>query len=223
MFPAAILYGLAELLIPELARCNAAGSTGRIRHLTERSLLLALIYGCFCGGLLFLSADVLCVKLYKTAEAGKYLRWFAILAPMLYCDAMVDAMTKGLGKQKICVRYNIITSALDVILLYLLLPRYGMAGYFFSFLVTHVINFGLSLRLLLKVTGPRLPLHVPLLAFSAAVAAVWCAGQFQSIGGQITAFTATFFSLLFLLKVAKKEDILWLRGLLRGKTSTASI
>mgnify|MGYP003435194083 FL=1 len=33
MFPASILYGLAELLIPELARCNAAGSKKRIHHL----------------------------------------------------------------------------------------------------------------------------------------------------------------------------------------------
>jgi len=142
---------------------------------------------------------------------------------MLYCDAITDAMNKGLGQQKICVRYNILTSAMDVAFLYLLLPRFGMMGYFASFFVTHAVNFFLSVRLLLKVTGHRLPLHVPLLALSAAVAAVWCAGQFQSIGGQITAFTATFFSLLFLLKVAKKEDILWLRGLLRGKASTASI
>ena len=32
MFPAAILFGLAELLIPELARCAAAGSRQRIQY-----------------------------------------------------------------------------------------------------------------------------------------------------------------------------------------------
>ena len=35
MFPAAIVFGLAELLIPELARCNAAGSQVRIRYLVK--------------------------------------------------------------------------------------------------------------------------------------------------------------------------------------------
>lgn len=213
MFPAAILYGLAELLIPELARCNAAGSTGRIRHLTERSLLLALIYGCFCGGLLFLSADVLCVKLYKTAEAGKYLRWFAILAPMLYCDAIVDAMTKGLGKQKICVRYNIITSALDVILLYLLLPRYGMAGYFFSFLVTHLINFALSIRLLLKMVGKIIDLRTVIFCILSAILGVLAAQRIPETF-KFASFAAVFVPLLLLLGIVDKEDILWVKGLL---------
>ena len=118
MFPAAILFGLAELLIPELARCNAANSTKRICYLTQKSLILSLIYGCLCGGILFLAADTLCSKLYHTIEAGIYLRIFAVLVPMLYCDAIVDAMTKGLGQQKICVRYNILTSSMDVLLLF---------------------------------------------------------------------------------------------------------
>ena len=61
------------------------------------------------------------------------------------------------------------------------------------------------------------------LALGAAAAAIWCAGQFSGIATRLSVLSATFFSLLFLLKVAKKEDIFWLRGLLRGKTPTASI
>ena len=51
MFPAAILFGLTELLIPEMARCNAAGSRRRILYLTQRSLRLSMIYGTLCGWL----------------------------------------------------------------------------------------------------------------------------------------------------------------------------
>ena len=43
MFPACILFGLAELLIPELARCAAAGSQVRISYLVRRSLKVALL------------------------------------------------------------------------------------------------------------------------------------------------------------------------------------
>jgi stage V sporulation protein B len=219
MFPACILFSLAELLIPELARCAAAGSRGRIRYLSRRSLRIALLYGLFFGAAEFLLAQELCLRLYQNAEAGRFLRLYALLIPMLYCDAITDAMNKGLGQQKICVRYNIATSAMDVAFLYILLPKYGMMGYFVSFSITHAVNFFLSLRLLLKVTGHRLPLGVPLLALGAAAAAVWCAGQFSGIAARLSVLSATFFSLLFLLKVAKKEDILWLRGLLRGKNT----
>ena len=214
MFPAAILFGLAELLIPELARCNAAGSKERIQYLSERSLLIALIYGAFCGGLLFLSADYLCDKLYHTPEAGKYLRLFAMLAPMLYCDAIVDAMVKGLGQQKISVRYNILTSALDVAFLFLLLPKYGMQGYFASFFITHLLNFILSIRLLFKLVGNILPFHKALFCITSALCGV-LAGMLLSGVLQTLGFCGAFCALLMLFGVIRKEDVLWVVGLTR--------
>ncbi len=217
MFPACILFSLSELLIPELARCAAAGSSARIRYLSRRSLRIAMLYGLVFGGLEFLLADRLCLQLYQNPEAGKYLRLYAVLIPLLYCDAVTDAMTKGLGNQRISVRYNILTSALDVIFLYLLLPKYGMGGYFVSFVITHALNFGLSLRLLLKTTGHRLPLHVPLLAISCAIAAVWCAAQWENAALRILVYLATLCALLFLLKIAGMEDVRWLKGLISRK------
>ena len=61
MFPACILFGLAELLIPELARCAAAGSRQRISYLTRRSLRIAMLYGVVFSGLMFLLSDNLCL------------------------------------------------------------------------------------------------------------------------------------------------------------------
>lgn len=214
MFPAAILFGLAELLIPEMARCNAAGNRTRIRHLSERSLLLALIYGCFCGGILFLFAESVCDRLYHTPEAGKYLRWFAILAPMLYCDAITDAMTKGLGQQKICVRYNIITSAMDVILLFILLPDYGMRGYFASFIVTHAINFLLSIRLLVKLVGSVIRLRTAVFAVSAAICGT-LAGSLLPAGLRFCGFCVAFSGIVILTGVVTQADLTWLKGLIR--------
>ena len=214
MFPTAILFGLAELLIPELARCNAAGSRKRIKHLAERSLMMTLIYGAIFGGILILSAENLCMKLYGSKEAGNYLQWYAILAPMLYCDMIVDAMAKGLGQQKICVRYNIITSALDVALLYILLPRYGMNGYFVSFLITHLLNFCLSARLLFKITGNIIPLNIVLKCILSASASILTGMSFNVVWLKICVFLATFLSLSILLGVIKRIDYLWLKKLI---------
>ena len=217
MFPAAILFGLAELLIPELARCHAAGSGRRISYLVRRSLKVALLYGVFFSGLMFLLAENLCVSLYGSPEAGRYRKLYALLIPMLYCDAIVDAMIKGMGQQTVSVRYNIFTNILDVVFLYLLLPKYGMMGYFFSFLITHLINFGLSLRRLLIITKEHIPLHVPLLTLAAAVAALWGASIPAASIGRISAFTLLLGSLLALLGILQKEDALWLKGLLHKK------
>ena len=217
MFPAAILFALAELLIPELARCNAAGSARRIRYLARKSLRLALLYGCGCGGLIYLLADKLGMGLYHDAAVGHHLRRYSLLLPMLYCDAITDAMTKGLGQQKVCVRYNILTASMDVAFLFVLLPRYGMGGYFFSFLVTHLLNFSLSLRRLAKISGVKIPFSTPVLTVSAAAAAVLGAGFLHSPWGRTAAFGGLFFSLLTLFGVLSRADLLWLKGLIKKK------
>ncbi|MGM9548488.1 MAG: polysaccharide biosynthesis C-terminal domain-containing protein [Faecousia sp.] len=217
MFPACILFGLAELLIPELARCAAAGSKKRISYLVRRSLRTAMLYGILFSGLEFLLADRLCASLYSNAEAGRWLRLYALLIPMLYCDAITDAMTKGLGQQKICVRYNILTNAMDVAFLYLLLPKYGMQGYFFSFFVTHLVNFILSLRRLLKITGETIPFSIPALSAAAALAAVWGVSHVSSPALQTVLYPLLLACLMYLLGIVRLEDIQWLRGLILRK------
>ena len=83
MFPAAILFGLTELLIPEMARCNSGKLQSRIQYLARKSLKVALIYGIIFSGLLFLLADWLCMRLYGSTEAVRNLQCYALLVPML--------------------------------------------------------------------------------------------------------------------------------------------
>lgn len=221
MFPASILFALAELLIPELARCAAAGSGRRIRYLAYRSLRVSMLYGLYCGGLLFLLADPLCELLYPGTDTGRQLRRFAFLAPMLYCDAVTDAMTKGLGQQGYCVRYNIVTSALDIGLLYVLLPEYGMDGYFISFLVSHLLNFALSIRRLLIAAKLTLPFHTPVMALAATLLSVCAAARFGSAAAQAAVFLSLSSCLLYFFGILGREDLRWLRGLVARKRSGA--
>ena len=217
MFPAAILYALAELLLPELARCSAAGSTERIRYLVQRSLRSTMIYGFFFCAMMVRLADFLCVRLYENPEVGTYLQRYSLLIPILYCDAITDAMTKGLGQQKACVRYNIATSALDVALLYWLLPRYGMTGYFWSFLVTHALNFLLSLRRLLRISRVKIHLSKPFTAATATVLAMWISALVHQPVLSTAACVIIQFCLFFLLRVINREDIGWIQNLIKGK------
>ena len=145
------------------------------------------------------------------------LKLYALLVPMLYCDTTVDAMIKGLGQQTVSVRYNIFTNILDVVFLYLLLPKYGMEGYFFSFFITHAINFYLSLRRLLKITGERIPLHIPILTLTAGIGSTWDASLLPASGIQIPAFLLLLGSTLYLLGIIHKADLQWLKGLILRK------
>lgn len=166
---------------------------------------------------MYLLAQPLCVKLYGSPEAGRYLRLYALLVPMLYCDAITDAMIKGLGQQTASVRYNILTSALDVVFLYMLLPRYGMMGYFFSFFVTHLFNFALSIRRLLRITGQKIPLRLPLCCLAATFGAVWIVSHLQNPVWILLCYPVLLGCGLYLLGILRQEDIRWILGLIRKK------
>ena len=217
MFPACILFGLAELLIPELARCAAGGNENRIQHLVRRSLKASLLYALAVSGLLLLLARSLCLRFYGSEEATLSLRRYAPLIPMLYCDAIIDAMTKGLGQQRTCVRYNILTSAMDVGMLFVLLPRCGMQGYFLSFLISHGVNFLLSLRRLLKISQVSLPLGTIGKALASALLSYRIAALASGTAVSCALFLILLGSLLWLLGVISSRDLNWLRGILGAK------
>ena len=152
LFPSTVLYAVADLLVPELARCRAQRNSIRIRHLAQTCLHMGILFSAMVAGILYVNAEPLGYLLYKSTDAGRYLQWFAPLIPMLYLDCIVDGMHKGLGQQVYCVRVNTLTNLLDVIFLFLTLPRYGIAGYYFTYFFTHLVNFSLSLLRLLKLT-----------------------------------------------------------------------
>lgn len=175
MFPVAALYVLADLLVPELARARGRGDASRIKNLTDRCLRSGAWFSTVCAAAMFALSGVLGTVLFRDERAGELLRLFSPLVVMLYLDAITDGLCKGLGQQLASARYNTLTSFLDVALLLLLLPRLGVLGYYISFLLTHLVNFALSLRRLLGVSGCRFPLRSLCRAvFCGAAAALSC-------------------------------------------------
>lgn len=223
MLPAAILFSLSSLLIPEFSRCAAGHRQPRVRYLARRSLRTALLYGLAVGSVLFSLARPLGELLYHEPDAGTYLRLYAPLVPLLYTDIVTDAICKGLGHQDANARYNLLTSFLDVAFLWYLLPRLGLGGYFLSFAVTHLVNFLLSFRRLVLVSGIRMDLSPVLRAAVCTVAAALGAELLPQGSGALglvlsgSCCLLLLFFLWTLLRVIGPEDFLWLRTIFRQK------
>lgn len=148
-FPAEILFALNELMVSETARLLARGDRQRLLALVRKSLALTAAYALGIGTLLWLGGGLLGRGLFHSAQAGRCLRIFAPMVLFLYPDAVVDGLQKGLGQQLHLVRYNSFTNVIDVLGLWLLLPRFGLWGYVFTYCLSHLVNFFLSLRRLL--------------------------------------------------------------------------
>ena len=221
MLPSAILSSLAEVLIPELARCSAVGSRNRIRYLVRRNLRAALVYGLCWGGLLYLLAEPLCARLYPGENITPLMKRFALLLPMLYCDLLADAMTKGLGQQAACARYSVISNVLDVALMFVLLPKFGLDGYYWSFTLTHALNFALSLRKTLSVGGVTLDRQFAVLMPACAAFALFGGNCFTGPIRRAVAFLGLFFGLCFYTGLLGRGDLRWLKGMLFGRKAAA--
>lgn len=218
MFPSAILFALSDLLVAELARCKAAGMTLRVRHLTQKALRFGFLFSAAVAAMLFMLSRPLAMRLFGSEDAARLLHLFSPTVVFLYVDAIVDGVCKGLGEHTRCVRYNILTSAIDVALLLLLLPKLGIRGYFLSFLISHLLNFCLSLRLLLRLTKHTPDLHFLIRSAFCTVcasAAVLCIpfglSELQTIVCGAAAFCLVFLLLLRYTEALSPADRLWLR------------
>jgi stage V sporulation protein B len=150
-FPACVLFALAELLVPELTEAQVAGRTEKIRSSVSSLLKKSLLYSLTSALVLYLSADALGHMIYHSAEAGRYIRIFAPAVPLVYMDIVTDGCLKGLGQMMWSMTFNITEAVIGVLLVWFLLPVYGLAGYVVILYICEIFNFILSVSRLYQV------------------------------------------------------------------------
>ena len=143
-FPACFLMALSQLLVPELTEAQVAGREGHIRRLTSALLERCLIFSVGVAAVLFTFARELGLLIYSSESAGRFIGLLALLSPVIYMDMVTDGCLKGLGQMLYSMTVNIFDSLTCVILVLVLLPRYGLWGYVCIVFGSELFNFALS-------------------------------------------------------------------------------
>ncbi len=152
LFPSAFLTSFSLLLVPELAECNANRNIRRIHYIISRVFHVTLIFAIGVSGIFFAFSQDLGIVIYKSLDAGMYLKIFAPLISVMYLDSVVDGMLKGLNQQLSSMQYNVIDSFVSVVLVCFLIPEYGIGGFVAVIFTCELLNGFLSLNRLIKVT-----------------------------------------------------------------------
>lgn len=145
LFPSCLLAAAAELIVPELTGAQVRRDKACMKNTAGELIRHSLWYSLAVASFLLLFSDALGLWIYHNREAGRYLRILAPLVPVIYTDMAVDGCLKGLGQQVWSMGINILDGLLGLILVILLLPRFGLPGYLTVFFFTEILNFGLSL------------------------------------------------------------------------------
>ena len=155
-FPSCILCAAAELIVPELTAAQVIGRKDYIESTVSALLRACLAFSGAAAIFLLLTGDALGYLIYGDASAGRFIRIFALIAPVMYTDIIVDGCLKGLGQMMQSMTYNIAEAVLGVALTAVLLPRWGLEGYLAMIFACEIFNFSFSLGRLRRVTGLRL-------------------------------------------------------------------
>ena len=222
LFPSALLDSLARLLVPELAECLAREHRVNARYMVSRVLQITMVFSIGIMGVMFSFSWELGMAIYNRSDVAMYLKALSPVIPFLYIDVAVDSMLKGLGQQTSSMRYNIIDSLVSVMLILWLLPRYAIIGYLITIYASQILNFGLSIRRLQKVTAFQLKLFswvlTPMLCIAGAISAsrLLFRGTTPTLVGlvlQIAVSGALYMACLSAMSVITDSDRTWFKSI----------
>ena len=211
-FPSALLMTVSGLLIPELSDAHAMRQQKQVTRLTEIALHVTLLGAFLIGGLFTVCGQSIGLALYGDPTVGLILRILGPLTPIMYLDSVVTGMLKGLGQQMHSLWFSVADSVVRILLIYLLLPYYGLMGFLFVMLVSNLLTCTLSVRRLLIVSRAHIHWQKWLIGpIAASVLAGLCTAiiplentRFLLCAG--FAYTLLYCALILLFRCFPKED-----------------
>ncbi len=220
MFPAALLSALGEVLVPRLTAAQVQGRKIGVSYIVNRALRLGVMFSFAVAGVMFFYSQPLGRGIYKSIEAGEYIRIFALLVPIVYIDCVTDGCLKGLNQQLYSMMYNVFEGIINVVLLFILLPKIAIMGYIAVMYIKEIFNAFLSIRRLSKVTQVDfMSWGIPTSLVSLCGAKILCDTMSFSIplGIKILMYLLFYVTFLYVLSAVSRDDIRWLVSLLKNE------
>ena len=148
-FPFSVLAALSGLLMPEIARAGARRDSAARARLIHTAMTLTGLFAVLAGAGLILFGEPLAALLYQEEAVGQYVRVLGFIAPFMYLESMVDGILKGMGEQLATFRYSVLDSALRILAMSALIPRYGITGFFVVMAASNLLTCTLNLHRML--------------------------------------------------------------------------
>lgn len=139
MFPTAVINAFAVLLLPTVSEAQAVNNNKLIGKTTAISIKYSLIIGILSTGIFIIFGKDLGTAVFHNIEAGSYLTILAWLCPLIYLTTTLGSIINGLGKAHITFINSIVGSIGKILLIILLIPKYGINGYLTALLIGQLV------------------------------------------------------------------------------------
>lgn len=154
-FPSTILCALSGILIPEVARANAAGNQKRVQSLTERVIELTLIFAILIAAVLLKFGGVIGYWMDGGTLSGRMIRILAPVVPFIYLEIVLEALIKGMGNQNFSSLNYLAEYVIRICVVLIFIPLFGFYGIVASYYTSNVFGNCNRLRMAVKTANLR--------------------------------------------------------------------
>jgi len=152
LFPASLLSAVSTLLIPEITEAVAEKNNYSVQKAVEKVFSITSVTSFLIAGIFFTVANQLGQVVYQSSSVGYLIKALAPLVPFMYIDLIADGILKGLDEQAFLFKSNVSDSLVRVILVFLLVPHFGMMGFLGVMLFSNLFTSLISVAKILKTT-----------------------------------------------------------------------
>lgn len=153
LFPSIVTNSLATTLIPAISQGLATKNLTSINFRISKSICLTTALG-FIFMVTFMSFPQQINSLvYKTADISNILYMLSFSTILLYLNQILQGVLNGLNEQTFSLISSIICYSTRILFVFFIIPKFGIPGFIFGFIVALSISFILNLVMVIRRTG----------------------------------------------------------------------
>ena len=134
-FPSALLVSLSITLVPAVSEASALKRISGVKQTISKSVLFACVTGLCAAGLFLSFPNELGMVIYNQ-PIGDMLFALGFMCPFLYMQIIFSGILNGLGQQVFIFQTSLLSSVINILFIYFLVPRFGIGAFIMGWVVS---------------------------------------------------------------------------------------
>lgn len=140
LFPSTITNSISTMLMPSVSYAVASNDNLKIKKARNNTIAFCSALGIIAWIFFSLFGKQVCKLTFKNNIAGELLSTIGFLCPLLYLASTQSAILNGMGKTYKNLIVSVITTAIRIIVIAIYVPKFGIAAYVFSMVLSYAIQ-----------------------------------------------------------------------------------
>ena len=208
MFPSSLLVSLATATMPVISENHELNNKTKIQKTIEQVMFITAIIACGTSGLFITYPKEIGYMFFSQNSLGEVLRLIAFVCPFLYIQVTISGILNGLGEQFFIFKVNMLTSIINLGVIYFLIPEFGIRIFILSWGVCSVLATVMTINRLKNTINLKLHIarsfYIPLFSITVSCILILTAKKYLGLDDtKLITFIVTLITGILYLAIIK--------------------